>query len=112
HAQVRNAVERIFGVLKKRFCILVIPCEFPMRIQVRILPSLCAVHNFIRLHDREEINDFLPGLVDPSPGVRNETLADGPVTHQETEQANAFRNKLANEMWVDYQRELRERGLL
>ena len=112
HAQARNAVERIFGVMKKRFKILVIPCEYPMKIQVRILPALCGVHNFIRLHDREEINDFPPGLVDPSPGERNGRLADGPVTRQETARAAAIRDRLANEMWVDYQRELRERELL
>ena len=109
HAQARNAVERIFGVLKNRFKILVIPSNFPMKIQVRILPSLCRIHHFIRLHDRDEINDFPPGLVDPSPGVRNGRLADGPVTRQETRRANAVRDKVANEMWVDYQRELHER---
>ena len=85
HAQARNAVERIFGVIKRRFRILVIPCEFSMVVQARVLPALAAIHNFIRLHDAEEINDFPKDLVDPSPGVRNGYLADGPVTQAETE---------------------------
>jgi hypothetical protein len=37
--------------------ILTIPPEFSMAIQARIPPALCAVHNFICIHDPDEIHD-------------------------------------------------------
>ena len=83
-----------------------------MKIQVHILPSLYGIHNFIWLYDQEEINDFPPGLVGPSPGEQNGRLANGPVSHHETARANAEWDRIASEMWVDYQRELQVRGMM
>src|ERR1700734_2352747 len=60
HAQARNVIERIFGVLKRRFRILVIPPEYSVKVQAQIPSALCAIHNFIRIHDHEE--DELPNL--------------------------------------------------
>lgn len=51
HASARNVIERIFGVLKHRFCILLLAPEYSLEIQARIPAALCAVHNFIRVHD-------------------------------------------------------------
>jgi hypothetical protein len=51
HAQQRNAIERIFGVLKKRFPILNTALEYPMESQVRSngkrLNYLCTLHVII-----------------------------------------------------------------
>ncbi|XP_044321229.1 putative nuclease HARBI1 [Triticum aestivum] len=50
HAQLRNVVERTFGVLKARFPILSrkggIP--YPYKTQVKIVMACCIIHNFIR----------------------------------------------------------------
>jgi hypothetical protein len=54
HAQARNVIERIFGVLKKRFRILLIGPEYDMTIQAQIPAALCALHNFIHIHDPQE----------------------------------------------------------
>lgn len=70
HASARNVVEWIFGVLKRRFHILLLSPEYKMQIQVcfhlhgavcyniytqpRIPVALCAIHNFIRIHDGNE----------------------------------------------------------
>jgi hypothetical protein len=56
HASARNVIERIFGVMKKRFKILKDPPGYDMKIQVHIMLALCALHNFIRRHDPEEIS--------------------------------------------------------
>ena len=42
--------------------ILTHPAQYNMVIQVHIPPALCAVHNFIRIHDDDEIHDFLPDI--------------------------------------------------
>src|ERR1700678_4792845 len=68
HASARNIVERIFGVLKHRFAILIRPPEYNMEIQARIPPALGAVYNFIRDHDPNEILDFEEPF-DPEPGL-------------------------------------------
>ena len=54
---MRNAIERIFGVLKKRFPILKNQLEFPYNIQVRLVKVLCCLHNIIRLVDGDDIYD-------------------------------------------------------
>ncbi|CDO74273.1 hypothetical protein BN946_scf184647.g2 [Trametes cinnabarina] len=103
HASARNVVERIFGILKRRFKILTIPCEFSMAVQARILPALCAIHNFIRIHDGDEINNFATDFYDPSPGERNGELGDGAASVAERERAARIRDQIAEEMWQDYQ---------
>ena len=53
-----------------------------MEIQVRILPALCALHNFIRIYDNDEIHEFndieQTTMQDPP-----EQLTVGPVTMRE-----------------------------
>ena len=81
----QNVVERIFGILKRHFMILTIPPEFSMAmaIQACIPPALCAVHNFIRIHDPDEIHDE---HVDIEP---HGELAPGPAGRQEVAQGTA-----------------------
>ena len=54
HASARNVTERIFGVLKHRFCILHFPPEYAPDVQARIPAALCAIHNFIQQQDPSE----------------------------------------------------------
>ncbi|KAF8804646.1 hypothetical protein BYT27DRAFT_7035829, partial [Phlegmacium glaucopus] len=44
----------IFGVLKRRFRILLLAPEYSLEIQACIPSALAAIHNFIHLHDPEE----------------------------------------------------------
>jgi hypothetical protein len=86
----QNVVERIFGILKRHFMILTIPPEFSMAmaIQACIPPALCAVHNFIRIHDPDEIHDFEihDEHVDIEP---HGELAPGPAGRQEIARGTA-----------------------
>jgi hypothetical protein len=59
HAQARNVIERIFGVLKKRWDILNRPAQYSMAVQAQIPPGLAAVHNFIGDHDDTDIEHYL-----------------------------------------------------
>ena len=80
-------VERIFGVLKKRFTILVVPPHFSMDIQIRIPPGLAAIHNLIIELDPIDVEDMNQqldqggGPYDPAQGVPamdDAHLASGP----------------------------------
>lgn len=54
HSQLRNVIERIFGVIKKRFLILDNTPEYSFNVQVRLIPVLCALHNFIHCRTNGE----------------------------------------------------------
>jgi hypothetical protein len=48
HSSLRNAIERTFGVLKKRFKVHNNPIEYEINTQVRLVKALCCLHNFIK----------------------------------------------------------------
>lgn len=110
HASLRNAIERIFGILKKRFPILRHGSEYPMEIQARIPPALCALHNFIRVHDPEEIGDFVDVQADPEPARRDGILGEGPAAQGERRRANRRRDDIAKAMWTSYVQWQEEHG--
>lgn len=111
HSQCRNAVERIFGVLKKRFKIIREANEFPIEAQGRIASAICVVHNFIRIHDPEDLPD--PEEEDHSitSSTSNSSLGgNGSISLRERNEAGKRRDEIANAMWVQYQEYLRKRG--
>lgn len=73
--------------------------------QVRILPALCAIHNFIRRYDPQEITDFDGGDEDLAIDAELRDigeLAAGPPTRDARERAGTRRERIADEMWQDY----------
>ncbi|CDO77576.1 hypothetical protein BN946_scf184936.g1 [Trametes cinnabarina] len=108
HAKLRNAIERIFGILKKRFPILRAGCEYDMKYQVRLPPALCALHNFIRIYDPSEIQDFQDVQGDPDRAPQTGELAEGPATRAERSRADSRRDYIAQTMWESYQGWLRQ----
>jgi hypothetical protein len=64
----RNVVERIFGVLKRRFRILIVPPELDMHWQARLPAALAAIHNFIQDCNPMDINDIADPM-DPELGA-------------------------------------------
>src|SRR5437667_3072139 len=49
HSSLRNAIERIFGILKNQFKMLTQQLEFPFPVQMKLVKALCCIHNIIRL---------------------------------------------------------------
>jgi len=114
HSSACNVVERIFGVLKRRFQILHLPPEYDMRTQALIPAALAALHNFIREYDPEEIRSFDLGDNNPNDDYQLRDLQMGPqpgsvgelggnVTPAERVRANARRDVIASNMWEQYQ---------
>lgn len=107
HAQLRNVIERIFGVLKKRFPILVVPKEnFSIETQRNIVIALCGLHNFIRAHDKGDDyiqNAFIPDIE----AVQEEVQRDNP----DRADVGEWRDNIALQMMNDYQVELERRHL-
>ncbi|KAH9103474.1 hypothetical protein AeMF1_006631 [Aphanomyces euteiches] len=110
HAKLRNVVERIFGVLKKRFPVLNSPVDYGF--QVDLVLALCAIHNFIRmngsLHDvftREAIGELRERNQQPMESTDHQVVTDEP----ENEEAKSWRDAIATEMWSQYMETLRQR---
>lgn len=89
-----------------------------MDIQSQVPPALAALHNFIMDHDPQDINEYLNDNkedLDPNPGQPQENafgaLASGAVTRTERNRATQKRDEIAQAMWNDYQRVLRERNI-
>ena len=109
HLSARNVIKRIFGVLKRRFRILRLPPEYNMRIQAQISAALAALHNFIRQYDPEEIRFFEDQSFNFPVGVHPESageLGSGPARSNERARASERRDKIAADMWEQYQRYL------
>ena len=110
HASACNVVERIFGILKRRFQILRIPLEYSMGVQAQIPPALAALHNFIWQYNPQEIQMYDDELRDESLELQMalhpesaEELRTVSVTPNERRQVNKRRDKIADDMWEQYQ---------
>jgi hypothetical protein len=68
----------------------------------RLPPALGAVHNFICIHDPEEIHDFAD-ISDEGTHERYGTLALGPAGHAERLRVVQKCNEIAERMWVQHQ---------
>jgi len=109
----RNVIERVFGVLKHRFRILVLAPKYNLHVQARIPAALCTIHNFIRLHDAEE--GPLPDAHGTSHASEGAHVAHSDSEHQGTHwqgannnEMNHRRDRIAKEMWDQYQTVLHE----
>lgn len=104
-------VERIFGVVKKRWDILNQAPQYSMEIQSQIPPGLAAVHNFILDHDDTDIDHYLdnePDLLDGNLQEDFGELGDGAIPPQERERASQMRDEIATAMWNSYQQFLHD----
>ncbi|XP_076929423.1 uncharacterized protein LOC143593798 [Bidens hawaiensis] len=103
HAQLRNVIERAYGVLKARFPILKLMAPFPFPKQRDIVIACFAVHNFIRkcnINDQIFMNYDESSIFLETQGGEN----DGQVFHdiewgsQEIEYMTALCNLIASQL--------------
>ncbi|ETV72631.1 hypothetical protein H257_12381 [Aphanomyces astaci] len=119
HAQQRNCIERIFGVLKKRFKVLEYPSEYPFATQVNLVYALCAMHNIIM--EVESDSHFLQ-KADEAKRKRDKKYQQRmtrsrsrrprrsvPPSDDCTAEASVLRDSIANAMWQQYTSTLQAR---
>lgn len=101
HASARNAVERSFGVLKNHFQILLLGLPYPLNIQSCIPVALCAIHNFICLHETDE--EFSSSNDDAgTSGGLDMDFDDELAPEGEDNEGMDVHSTIADEMWQDY----------
>jgi DDE superfamily endonuclease len=106
HAELRNEVERVFGVAKRRFPILGRAYEtLDMDTQVKLVYALTGLHNFIRQnathYDTWDTEGIEKGEMEAR---RNAGLSNRdplPSTPQRCSMEE-FRDTIAAAMWKDY----------
>jgi DDE superfamily endonuclease len=100
HAQLRNVIERIFGVLKKRFKVLLVAQEYSFATQAKVIPALAVLHNFIIINDPGEIS---LDEIEPEANLDDTRSSEQPVVqNEERARAAARRDSIAMAMWEDY----------
>jgi hypothetical protein len=108
HAQLRNHIERIIGILKMRYPILKAATLYDISTQVDIAVACCVTHNFIRLHNGDmslpqdasiDINEQNMRSV---PQEDDRYNSDVPTFNNERQAGNAMRDDIAMRMWEDY----------
>jgi hypothetical protein len=115
HAVLRNHIERLLGILKKRFPILKVGTFHKISNQVKIPAATAIFHNIIKQHNGDE--DWLEDQddnINPAncvdlPGDDDENVVQQPddVGHLPGNQVdgNNLRDQIAMQMWNDYQNE-------
>lgn len=100
HASLRNVIERVFGVLKKRFPLLTSMSSFPFPFQADLVLCILTIHNFIK--NEQALEDNFDGI--------NIDIEDNDVNADVIEQFEednmdmaTKRDEIATEMWEQYQ---------
>ena len=101
HAQARNAIECIFGIVKRQFRILVAAPEYDIQTQAKIVLAICTLHNFIHIHDPDDLEGATDEIECRSSRRTREHYGKS-ITESEKKRGDERRDKIAKKMWDDY----------
>jgi hypothetical protein len=111
HSSAQNVIERIFGVLKRHFRILLLAPEYSLEIQGRIPAALCTIHNFIRTHDVDKTIVESDLGDDEAQNAHDHNHVASAAAAAELDRPSARRDLIAQQMWDDYVCIRNERGI-
>ncbi|KAK5785683.1 hypothetical protein PVK06_040290 [Gossypium arboreum] len=100
HSSLRITIERVFGILKKRFRVLDAEPFWNFQTQVDIVLACCIIHNHIMGVDPSDLLN--QGLFEePDSDLIIPTLTER-EEREEVREWSAKRDEIAQTMWVDY----------
>lgn len=104
HASLRNVIERIFGVVKRKYQILRTPSEYSIDTQTRIILACATLHNYVRSIEGEKADRWLDTEPEPQqPIIDIQPVVNYPVGSTSSKKMDKFRDELAQRMWEQYQ---------
>jgi hypothetical protein len=110
HAQLRNHIEKLIGILKMRFPILKVATYHTIDKQADIVQATCIIHNFIVYHNGDAAWIANANLeIDPNdivdvPDGDEEYGEDVERLNNQRQAGNEKRDEIARLMWDDYVR--------
>jgi DDE superfamily endonuclease len=99
HASLRSVIERIFGVIKRKFKILAQVAEYPIDTQIDLVLAICGLYNFIQEH--EDISQEVESIEVEEDIEEDATTQEGSSVG--SKYMNEKREAIAQQMWIDYQ---------
>jgi len=77
--------------------------EYSPEVQSKVVLALCALHNFIRVHDPDDLDDQdWQEEIERRPPVPTAADLGRRVNQAERDRAIAKQKQIADDMWVDY----------
>ncbi|GJV03116.1 uncharacterized mitochondrial protein-like protein [Tanacetum coccineum] len=118
HAQLRNVIERSYGVLKARFPILKQMAPFKFSTQRNVVIACFAIHNFIRKFNIEDVlfleceEDTITNNEEQPEGSGEEETNGSQWGTQSTQYMASFRDEIANQLSANFRSSLQGLELL
>ncbi|PKA48780.1 hypothetical protein AXF42_Ash018722 [Apostasia shenzhenica] len=104
HAQLRNIVERTFGIWKNRFSILKNMKLFSLNVQADIVMAYAIIHNYIsQFHLSDTYLHVNIGSEDDDYGTNqnfDESILEGMIGVGDSNKGVILRTKIKNKMWL------------
>ena len=77
--------------------------EYSPEVQAKVVLALCALHNFIRVHDPDDLDDQdREEEIERRPPMPTTADLRNRVNQAERDRATARRDKIARDMWEEY----------
>ena len=95
HSSLRNAIERVFGVIKKRFPILKNTSSHSFDTITDVIIACCILHNFIHIHSNGE--DWIDEEYDIQ--YENQSSEKEDINKPDDDYSTDERRREGNRMW-------------
>ena len=105
HSSLRSAIERSFGILKKRWKILGKLPKYSVKTQLEVIMAAFALHNYIRNNDKEDMvfttfeqhPDYMGG--EELRDVRGSNANNDDISSATSAEMKQIRNDIATSIW-------------
>jgi hypothetical protein len=96
-------IERIFGVVKRKYQILRTASEYSLDTQTRVILACCTLHNYVRSLEGIAADYWLETESQEGPATDIQPTVSYPKDSTSSKKMDKFRDELALHMWEQYQ---------